>query len=170
MKTLAGRLGIFLITLVMSGCGTYRLGSMLPPSVKTVYVPTAANETSEPFIEVDITRAIMQFIQTDGSLTIASAPEEADSVLSVTLREYTLEPLTFDRDRRTAANEYRLILRARVLLTDSKTGKVLVENPLVQGESTFEIIGDFTTSKASGLPDAARDLARHVVGAIVEAW
>lgn len=170
MKTLAGRFGIFLIAFVLSGCGTYRLGSMLPPSIKTVYVPTAANETSEPFIEVDVTRAIMQEIQTDGSLKIASVPEEADSVLTVTLREYTLEPLTYDRERRTAANEYRLLLRARVLLTDSKTGKVLVENPLVQGESTFEIIGDFTTSKASGLPNAARDLARRVVGAIVEAW
>jgi hypothetical protein len=171
MRTLLNRVLMgAAITAALAGCATYRLGSMLPPNINTVYVPTAGNETSEPFIEVDVTRAIMQAIQTDGSLKIASVPEEADAVLSVVLREYSLEPLTYERERRTAANEYRLLLRAKVLLTHSKTGKILVENPLVQGESTFEIAGDFTTSKASGLPAAAKDLGRHVVDAIVEAW
>lgn len=158
------------VSWIIVGCASYRLGSMLPANIKTVYVPTAGNETSEPFVEVDVTRAILQAIQTDGSLKIAGAPEEADAVLSVVLREYTLEPLTYERERRTAANEYRLLLRAKVLLTDAKSGKVLVENPMVQGEGTFEIVGDFTTSKASGLPQAAKDLGRHIVDAIVEAW
>ncbi len=170
MKNWLHLVGVTLTALLLAGCAGYRLGSMLPPGVKTVYVPTVANETPEPFIEVDVTRSILQAIQTDGSLNIAREPEEADAVLTVTLRDYVLEPLAYELERRTAANEYRLLLRARVLLTDSKSGKVLVENPLVQGEGTFEIIGDFTTSKASGLPAAAADLGRRVVDSIVEAW
>ncbi len=152
------------------GCASYRLGSMLPPGIKTVYVPTFVNETSEPFIEVDATRATIQALQTDGSLKLVGSPDDADSILNVTIFSYELEPLTYDSQRRTAANEYRLLLSARVVLTDAKTGRVISENPLVQGQSTFDIAGDFTSSKASGLPAAVRDLGRRIVPAVVEAW
>lgn len=155
---------------LLPGCASYRLGSMLPPEIKTVYVPTFVNETSEPFIETDVTRATLEALQLDGSLRIARSAEEADSVLTVTLTGYDLNPLTYEKVRRTAANEYRMVLSARVVLVNSKTGKVLAENPLVQGENTFDIAGDFTTSKATGLPNAARDLGRRIAAAVVEAW
>ena len=62
----------------LPGCTSYRLGSMLPPGVKTVYVPTFVNETSEPFIEVDATRATIQALQ-NAAGTAAAAPQP-DSV------------------------------------------------------------------------------------------
>lgn len=155
---------------LLPGCASYRLGSMLPPEIKTVYIPTFVNETSEPFIETDVTRATMEALQLDGSLRIARSADDADAVLTVKLTGYDLNPLTYEKVRRTAANEYRLVLTAQVVLASTKGGKVLAEDPLVQGESTFDIAGDFTTSKATGLPVAARDLGRRIVAAVVEAW
>ena len=158
------------IGLTLSGCATYKLGSMLPPEIRTVYVPTFLNETDEPFIEIDATRATVQALKIDGSLRLAGSPEIADSILKVTIVGYQLEPITYDTVRRTAANEYRLLISARVLLTNSKTGAVIAENPLIQGESTFDVAGDFTSSKARGLPAAVRDLGSRIVPAVVEAW
>ncbi|HRV31690.1 MAG TPA: LPS assembly lipoprotein LptE, partial [Kiritimatiellia bacterium] len=66
----------------------YRLGSMLPGDVRTVYMPTCVNQTTEPQIEQDVTRAILSQIQTDGTLRVA--PElEADSILSVTITDFS---------------------------------------------------------------------------------
>lgn len=154
----------------LAGCAGYRLGSMLPPHVKTVYVPIAVNNTSEPFIEADVTRSVVQEIQRDGSLRLAGTPDEADAILALTLTKFELEALTYERERRTAANEYRLLLRARTILTDAKLGRVITESPDVYGEGTFDVQGDLTSSKATALPAAAKDLARRIVDSIVEAW
>lgn len=154
----------------LAGCASYRLGSMLPKNIKTVYVPIAGNNTSEPFIEADITRSVTQAIQRDGALRLVRTPEEADAILAITLTKFELEPLTYERERRTAANEYRVLLRARALLTDAKSGRVIVQNPDTYGEGIFDMAGDLTTSKATALPTATQDLARRIVDSIVEAW
>ena len=44
------------------------------------------------------------------------------------------------------------------------------ENPRIQGEADFPIVGDFTTSKKQGIPSAAQDLAHNIVESIVETW
>ena len=62
-----------LLLLPAAGCVNYRLGSMLPPDVATVYMPTCVNKTSEPLIEQDVTREILSEIQMDGSLRVAGA-------------------------------------------------------------------------------------------------
>lgn len=163
---------LILITLEwgLAGCASYRLGSMLPPYVKTVYVPIAGNNTSEPFIEADVTRAVVQEIQRDGSLRLAGGPEEADAILAITVTKFELEALTYERERKTAANEYRVLLRARTILTDAKSGRVITQNPDVYGEGTFDVQGDLTSSKATALPATAKDLAWRIKDSIVEAW
>jgi len=155
---------------LLSGCSTYRLGSMLPEGVHTIYVPTFINETDQPFIEADTTRATIDQLQVDGSLKIARNDKDADAVLNVTLIDYSLTPLTYDTLHKTAANEYRLIISARVLVTSTSDGKVIAENPVVQGDTTFEIHGDLTTSKNEALPRCAKKLAERIVDSVVEYW
>jgi hypothetical protein len=165
------RISLLIVTaLSLSGCVGYQLGSMLPDDVRTVYVPTFINETDEPLIETDTTRAGIEAIQKDGSLRLVRTPEEADAILKVTLREFNLNALGFETERETTANEYRLILYASMVLTRRVGGQVIAENPKVKGESTFVISGDFTTSKQRGIPLAATDLAHNLVEAMVEAW
>ena len=43
---------LFLIPALMlaAGCANYRLGSTLPPDVRTVYMPTCLNQTDEPLL------------------------------------------------------------------------------------------------------------------------
>lgn len=161
---LAGALALF------AGCASYRLGSMLPPDVKTVYVPTFVNQTDQPGIEADATQAAIAELQMDGSLDVVPNREEADAILNVALTGYTLTPLTYNENQRTATTEYRLRISATLSLVRRTNREVLSESAGAYGEETFDVIGDLTSSKEAALPGATEDLARRIVAAIVETW
>jgi len=151
-----------------AGCVGYRLGTTLPPGIQTVYVPAFVNRTGEPRIEIEASRATLEELQTDGTLRVAGAAE-ADSVLSVTLVGYRLDPLRYERDRPKTTREYRLQLTADIVFRRVSPEAVLVKKT-VQGDATFEMVGDLATSKDGALPQAARDLAHDIVESIVEYW
>lgn len=163
-----GLLGVALAGL-LTGCAGYQLGSMLPPDIKTVYVPTFVNKTQEPLIEVDTTQAAIEEFQRDGSLRVVNE-DQADAVLEVTLREYRIQPVAYRTDQKTSAKEYRITIFASVLLKRRGTDAVVAENPRVKGETVFPFSGDLTSSKLTGLPNVAEDLAHNIVEQVVEAW
>lgn len=154
---------------ISSGCAGYRLGSMLPPDIKTVYVPSFKNETSEPLIETECHRAVIEELQRDGSLKIADE-ETADAILRVRIRDYRLEPVVFDPQNRSNVRQYRIKLTASMMMTRRETDQVIVERPAVRGEGVFNVTGDLSSSKLLGLPAASADLARNIVQQMVEAW
>lgn len=161
--------GLLLLALLQTGCAGYRLGSMLPADVQTVFVPPVLNKSSEPAVETEITRAILEEIQKDGSLTIV--PEaEADAVLTVVLKSYNLEPVSFQREDRTAANQYRITMTASMVLRRTAEQTVVAEAANVRGEAVFDVIGDLSSSKRQGNPPAASDLAKRIVQRMVEYW
>lgn len=157
------------LLLLQNGCTGYRLGSQLPKDIRSVYVPTVRNNTEEPLLENEMTRAILSQIQRDGSLKIATK-ENADAILYVTLDYYTINPLAYDGNNRSRPNEYRLILGARIEMVRNDNGKVLTRNSSLRGRNDFPLTGDLTSAKQNGLPGAAEDLARYIVAAITEAW
>ena len=157
------------ILALLSGCAGYRLGSMLPPDIKTIYVPTFINKTTEPQLELDTTRYALQEFRKDGSLKLADT-NAADAVLQVKLTDYRIIPLQYSNSRMTAATEYRITLYASIVLTRKHDGKVIVEHPRCYGEGTFPVIGDLSSSKRTGLPIAAKDLAHDIVQKVTEVW
>jgi len=154
---------------LLNSCAGYRLGSMLPPDIKSVHVPTFINKTDEPLVDVETTQATIEQIQLDGSLKIAG-PDDADAVLEVTVYDYNLSPIAFRSDRVTQTDEYRVNLTAQILLKRRVSGDVVVEDPAVMGETTFLVTGDLTSAKRQALPEAASDLAKDIVERMVEAW
>lgn len=153
---------------VFSGCVGYKFGNTLPSDIKTVYVPTFINKTGEPMVETEATRAAIQEIQMDGSLSVAAA-EVADTILEVTLVKIAFQPLSFQSDSRKTAKEYRLFLTAEVLFKKAKTSQVLTKKR-VSGEATFPPAGDLASAKRLVLPAASKDLAHRIVEAVVEYW
>lgn len=164
-------LGLGLAVGLPSGCSTigYQLGSMLPSEIQTIFVPTIKNNSTQPLLETEVTRQIIQELQRDGSLDIASE-ENADSVLNVVVTDYRIVPIAYQDGRETATEVYRLYLTASFVATRTDDGAVLADSPWVQGDSTFELLGDLRQAKEDGLPIAARDLARNIVAGIVEYW
>ena len=153
----------------LTGCSGYRLGSMLPPDVKSVYVPTFLNKTKEPLLEVETTSATIEEFQKDGSLQIASQ-DKADAILEVTLIDFDLDPVAFRSDEATAAREYRMTITVAFVMRRTSDNTVVAESPRLSGDSTFELIGNLSSSKLRGLPNAASDLAHKIVERVVETW
>jgi hypothetical protein len=151
-----------------AGCLGYRLGSSLPPGIRSVHVPPFKNDTGEPMLENDTTRAAINELRKDGTLKIADAAG-ADAVLRVTLTRCALEPLRYEPGSRRTVREYRIALRAAVRLERQSTGEALMERS-VKGEGTFVVEGDLASAKRDALPDAARDLAHNIVECVVEYW
>lgn len=167
MKTLRFFL-LFLSAAVLAGCAGYRMGSTLPDDVQTVSV-SVVNQTEEPQIEVAVMHALRAEIQMDGRLKIRPA-DEADTILTVTLNNYRLQPLAYDNRRGALVREYRIVLNASSVLSRSETGEVLVESPGLLGESDVDYNDDLTSTKRAALPGAAADLARKAVSLVTTAW
>ena len=151
------------------GCAGYRVGSMLPPNIKTVYVPTFENQTDEPLIQAQVTSAVISQIQRDGSLKVVPL-DQADAILKVSLNRFILTPVGYDKTTRSRPNEYRIVLSASYVMTSAKTGKVISEHARVEGESLAPVLGDLSTSKRAALPEASRTLAIDIVNKLVETW
>jgi hypothetical protein len=157
------------LLLLATGCASYRLGSMLPADIHTVYMPTCVNQTAEPLIEQDVTRAILAQIQTDGSLRIASE-DTADTLLKVTLTKFWLDPVAYKKDESSTVNQYRMSIRAAFVLRRRIDNSVVAESPGITGWYDFDFAGDMTSSKAVALLPAADDLGRRIVNRIVQTW
>ncbi len=157
------------ISVSIPGCAGYRIGTMLPPHYQTVAVPTFENNSGEPLIEIEATSAAIRQIQFDGSLGIAGM-ESADTILRVTLNDFSMRPIRFSDDRARLANEYRMEITAAMVLVDRVTGEVIVEASRLRGEAEFVVAGDLTSSKQTVMPEALSDLARRIVERMVEVW
>ncbi len=156
------------LLLYITGCVGYQLGSMLPPDIRSVYIPTFVNDTDEPLLEIGTTRAAIEEFQRDGSLNVLSE-RNADTILHVNLTHFDLLPLAFDENTRTLADEYRILLTASILLKHRVSDEVIAKQT-VQGDSTFIFSGDLTSAKRRAIPEAAEDLAHNIVERVVEAW
>ena len=158
-----------LLLLFAAGCANYRLGSMLPKDIRTVYVPTCRNQTPEPLIEQDVTRAVLSQIQMDGSLRVASE-SDADVVLEVTLNRFWLDQVAYEAGSASTANQYRMSIKASFVLYRRSDRSVVVESPSVTGWYDFEFAGDMSSSKAIALQPTADDLGRRIISQIVQYW
>jgi hypothetical protein len=156
------------LALLLSGCAGYRTGSTLDPAIQTVSL-SVVNKTDEPSIEVEVMKALRAELQMDGRLAVRS-PEDADTSITVTLKEFNLYPLAFNRRHGSLAEEYRMTLTASVVFANSETGEVIHENPLVTADGEFPFSADLTATKRGAMPDAAADLARKVISLTVNGW
>jgi hypothetical protein len=155
MKRIPAVAAVFLF-LFAAGCANYRLGSMLPKDIRTVYVPTCRNQTPEPLIEQDVTRAILSQIQMDGALRGASE-SDADVVLEITLNRFWLDPVAYEAGSASTANQYRMTSG----LPSSCIGvgpSVVVAAPSVT-VVRLRVAGDMSSSKAIACGPSRRRLA-----------
>lgn len=164
-------IAVFLAVMIVgsfAGCAGYRLGSTLPPDIKTIYVPLFGNKSREPLVENDATRATIAELQKDGTLKVVNG-ENADVILECTVTAVSLNPLRYNRADVVKPNEYRLTLSASFTLKRVRSQEIICEASVI-GESTFAFFGNLTSAKQSATPRAAEDLAKRIVEKAIEAW
>ena len=157
------------LILPLAGCTGYRLGSNLPPGIRTVYIPVFMNDTGEPGLETLTTSSAIAEVQKDGSLRVVPR-EVANCVLEVTLRTYKMSPLRYRKDDTTTAQEYRLDLTADYVLKKLPTNEILSKGKGITGFTDITSLVDLPSARKAALPAAATDLAHRIIREITEYW
>lgn len=168
-----GKAFALLLTLSFLGCG-YRLQgttvSSLPPHIKKVHIPIFRNGTLEEGIEVKLTEALRSQILEDGRLRLADGLQDAEAVIQGEVREFTLRPISFNRQDR--VREYRLRITVQVTLRDLENNRVLLDQTLRADREyrVSEALSSNEQAQRETLNEAAKDFARELKSVLIEGF
>jgi len=112
-----------LFFILFCGCGYQLAGkeTHTPPGVNSIAIPTLANHTLEPGIEIQFTQAFLrEFIQ-DKRVKVVDR-READSVLEGIIKSFTIFSVSYDKSG--YALEYQTIAVIDITLK-KKSGEIL---------------------------------------------
>jgi len=160
-----------LLMFLLGGCAGYKLGPATPAylrNVHTIAVPTFANTTLVPRIEVLVTSTVIKQFQQDGTFKIVNE-DAADAVLKCEITGVNRSPARSVRGNVLSTTEFSLILTVKYTLM-GRDGKVLGSPGAVAGSTSFFVGSDVSTDERQALPLAADELARHLVSQLSEGW
>ena len=162
---------LLLLAFLFDGCAGYQLGPATPGYLKGVHsiaVPTFANNTLTPRIEVLVTSTVIKQFQQDGTFRIANA-DTADATLKAEIVSVGRAPARSVRGNVLSTTEFALTLTVKYTLL-GRDGKSLGAAGGVSGSTSFFVGSDVNTDERQALPLAAEELARHLVSQLSEGW
>jgi len=162
---LTGLAALLLSAVLLSACG-YRVGSLVPSNHSTIAVPIFENTTERHDLEWEVTRAVVEELQSRSHLLVVSERDNPDLVLNGALVRVDEDILS--RRKRQRPRENVLFLTAEITVTDPKTGQaVLAKKRVTERESFTPMVGE---SIRSARQEAVRTLAERVVQALEEGF
>ena len=168
-KILSTVLSTVIAAVLLGGCVNYKLGTTLSEELRAVFVPTVRNETSQPMVDTELTRALTREIGREGTLRITSE-ERATTRLDVVVTEYRQDSIRFRNNN--TPEEYRMVLKATAVfshISADGSGKEILRQTF-EGDETFTRGTDTITAQQQCLPKAAEKLAEQIVDSCVSAW
>jgi hypothetical protein len=160
-----------LVCLGLSGCLGYHIGPAKPyylRDVHTIAVPTFANKTLIPRVEVLVTDTVIKQFQQDGTFRIGN-DETADATLKGEIIRISRSPARSVRGNVLATREFNLAMRLKYRLV-GPDGKPLGPSGEVVGTTSFFVGTDVTTDERQALPLATEELAKRLVAQLSEGW
>jgi hypothetical protein len=152
--------------LVLGGCLYGFAGGGLPPSIKTVAVLPFDNQTPEPTLTQEISRAVREAVEQRLGLRQASEPK-ADAVVRGTITSYNPDlPVAYEggEDREVNVTRRQVQISVSVEILDQTQGKPLWQRSLV-------VRGDYDPGQeAEGREKALDDLVVNIVEGAQSQW
>lgn len=159
---------LFALTLGLSGCAGYRLGPSNGQTAgdRTVQIVPFANRTLEPRLGDATTSALRKEIQREGTFRVGN-DNFTDLILTGEIVNYTRSEVTFLATDVVTARDYQVGMRARVVVRERITGKVVLERDLA-GSALMRVGSDLPSAERQTLPLLAGDLARQITAALAD--
>lgn len=154
----------FLLLLALCGCGTsYSWRSEVPAEMRTVAVPTFRNESSVSELGAIATRQLLRECQREGTFRIRETGDAALEIQGV-VKASGQSVTAYDRRiyGRLAASDFYATIEVSVI--DKRNGKVLIDNRQYVARTSFTSRQDRATAMRDASGRLADDLARQVVG------
>jgi len=154
--------------LTFTGCAAYRLGPVNGEVAgeKSIEILPFNNQTLQPRLGDEVTQALRQRLQTDGTYHLASHPPGDVTVTGVIAR-YNRQAVNFLNNDVATVENYRVEITAHVTARDRSTGKVLLDKN-VNGFTLVHVGADLASAERQSLPLLAQDLAQNVVELLTE--
>jgi outer membrane lipopolysaccharide assembly protein LptE/RlpB len=164
------RLALSPLLLLPTACATYKLGLPEGPPFKSIYIPVVRNNTFAPQMQAHMTRAIREEFARGGRPVVLTDEDSADSVLRITLTNYSRRTATVNPNDTGLPASYHLRLTASVSLIDNQTGNVYFKDRPFQ-----EVIQSFGSDQLpererQNLPLLARNLAKNIYEDVTTVW
>lgn len=177
-----------LFALALSGCATYKPGTGASANTRTLWIAPGVNKSYMPQIATVVTERVRESFLQDSEDLIARR-EDADTRMDITITNLErdgrssglqvasakdvngVKTVTSVKDRG-IDKAYDVIISARVVLTDSKTGAVLLDREFTT--SSQSIVTPYALTNADQermmMPILARDLARQIHDTVAHTW
>lgn len=163
------------LVLMLFSCGYHftPVGGVVPENAKTIAIPVFINDTLEPLVDVEVTKAVVEEFLTDGRLQIVS-PEAADLIMRGRITKFKLTPLSYTAE--SYVQQYQVSIYVNVSIEDARSQKVLWQESglgTVLVSSYSVTIGDITTTKIArdaALQHACSDIASTIRSRVLEGF
>jgi hypothetical protein len=158
---------VSLSTLALGGCLYGFAGGGLPPSIRTVAVLPFDNQTPEPTLTQEISRAVREAVEQRLGLRQSAEPR-ADAVVRGSITGYQPDlPVAYEggEDREVTVTRRQVQITLTVEILDQKQGK-----PLWQRNGLI-VKGDYESGReAEGREKALDDLVVNIVEGAQSQW
>ncbi|MDR1434410.1 LPS assembly lipoprotein LptE [Candidatus Endomicrobiellum devescovinae] len=134
---------------------------LLPEHIKKVYVKPFGNNTNQFGIESKFTNEVIEEIINSGRLSLVNKEKDADGVLTVTIKRYILQPLTYDINN--VAEQYKMWIIASVSLVDNDNNVTLWTEPNMEGIQIYRDINRRPSREDSIDDGMSEEEAREIV-------
>jgi len=134
---------------------------LLPEHIKKVYVKPFGNNTNQFGIESKFTNEVIEEIINSGRLSLVNKEKDADGVLTVTIKRYILQPLTYDINN--VAEQYKMWIIASVSLVDNDNNVTLWTEPNMEGIQIYRDINRRPSGEDSIYDGMSEEEAREIV-------
>lgn len=157
------------LTLAAPGCG-YTVSSVLPAHIKTVAVPTFANNTVEHGLSDDVTQSLINGFLSDRRLKI-ERERDADSVVRGTILAYRNRVYAYTTQE--VATQYEILLVVKVVFRDQIKNRDVWKEDEMTVRTTYNVtpIGDQPAqTETDGRKDVVQKLTDLIVSRTVQGW
>jgi len=168
-------LAVVLFFLLLSSCG-YRftpVGGVVPEDSRTIAILAFVNDTNEPYVDVEVTKAVVDEFLADGRLKVVSS-EAADLVLKGSVTKFDMTPSSYTTDN--YVQSYTVGICVNVTVEDVKTHKIIWQEKGLGSVFVYSYqvtLGDITSTKIAkeaALKTGSRDVASTLRSRLLEGF
>ena len=152
-----------------SSCG-YTVSSVLPSHIRTVAIPTFANNTVEHALADDITQALINSFLADRHLRL-ERERDADAVLRGTVLSYRNRVYAYTSQE--VATQYEILLTVKMSFRDQVKNRDVWKEDALTVRTTYNVApvgSEPAKTETDGRRDVIQKLADQVVSRTVQGW
>lgn len=157
--------------LTSCGYGLVGTGSILDPTIHTLYVPAFVNRTTRVGLEQLVTQSVADEFVSRGRLKLVNDPKQADILLRGSMDTFNLAPVGFEQGR---ATQYQISITSNIELLDHrKDDKVLWKNDQYRFVANYQVnlqTTDTFDQETRAITEIAQKFAQSLVANLLEGF